>query len=109
MAEDEIIKIHLRATGGNLEKARNLTDALNKIDDKFYETSNALVSQFEIGILDEVAFHLKMFNSCAMLFSETISAVGRTQTSKIYPDCNIDIEIKSDTYEVEKKVLVACA
>ena len=107
--DDEIHKIHLRAAGGNVDKARNLTEALGTIDNNFYSTTDNLVSQFDSGTIDEINFHSKMLNSCAMLFSETISTVGHKMTQRIYPDCNTDIEIESDSYEIEEKVLIARA
>ncbi len=105
--DDEIYRIHLRAMGGNAEKAQNLTDVLNSVDEQYYSISESLVSQFEQGTINESVFHIKMSNACAELFGETIKTVGRNTTQKIYPDCNIDVEIKLEPTVIEKKSFVA--
>lgn len=105
--DEEIFKIHLRATRGSVQKARNLTYALKDIDDEFYFISVNLVSKYENGMIDESVYHSLMLNECAKLFSKTISIVGHKMTQRIYPTCNINTEIEDKSVEIEEKVLFA--
>jgi hypothetical protein len=88
---DEIERIHLRAAGGNVKKANNLTRALDETDKYFYLITKRLINEFDSGLIDEINFDKKMVNACAALFIETIRIVGHAMAEKIYPDCNMDL------------------
>lgn len=105
--EEEINNIHLRAVGGNFEKAQNLTDLLDEIDSIFYSTTESLISQFDSRMIDEDSFHSEMLNASAKLFSETISTVGRQMTQRIYPGCNIGLEVRAEPIVEDKEIFVA--
>jgi len=101
---EEIEKIHLRASGGNFEKTRNLTYALSEIDNQYYAETERLIGAFDSGELDRDKYHLKMVNACARLFSDTIKTVGHEMTSKIYLDCHIDIDGEDATQDVSRNL-----
>lgn len=94
--EDEIRKIHFRAARADKAKSERITDALAGIDYKFYLRTEEIVNEFDSRKIDLQTANLKMMNACATLFSETISIVGRDVTSRIYPGCNIDLQIEQE-------------
>lgn len=100
---EEIDRIHLRASGGNVEKARNLTDALLDIDERFYSQTEKLIDDFDAGELNQERYHFDMINACGRLFSDTINTVGYEMTRRIYPDCNIEIEGEDSARIIRKQ------
>lgn len=104
----EIEKIHLAACDGNLEKAQTLSLALKDVDDEFYQMTSKAVNLYDRNQLYFENYNIKMMAACSQLFSKTISKVGRNVAMKIYPDCNININV-IDNSEKKKERLVACA
>lgn len=94
--EDEIRKVHLRAARWDIAKAERLTLALETIDYKFYLRTQEIVEEFDRHAISFATANLKMVNACAVLFSETIGEVGLDMTRRIYPDCNIELEIEKE-------------
>lgn len=89
--EAEIHKIHLRAAGGKSKVAKDLTYALEKIDNEFLSVSESLVQEFDSQKIDYDRFATSMLNACIQLFTQSIRTVGLEMTTKIYPGCNLDV------------------
>ena len=93
---EEIYKIHLRASAGNMDKAEQLTNALHDIDNEFNIATSLILKVFEDDKITLEQFNLSMVKVCAKLFSQTISMVGRDMAIKIYPNCKIDLKIDDE-------------
>lgn len=103
--DEEIKRIHLRAAGGNTEKASNITHALSATDNDFFSTTERLLQEYEAGVINMDGYNMKMLSACSLLFSESIRIVGRPMASKIYPECNIDLEATKIEPAAENKFL----
>lgn len=102
---EEIHKIHLQASDGNIVKAESLTYALQDIDQKFYLQTQELINEFDHENISLEVFNSNMVAACVILFSETIREVGRDMAMRIYPDCIIDLEIENK-YQTDEKYIV---
>lgn len=104
--EEEIRKIHLKASGGNAGKAERLTYALQEIDHKFYLQTQEIVNEFDLENINFDEANSNIVRACATLFSETIREVGRDMATRIYPDCIFELDIENEV-ETEKKYMAA--
>lgn len=99
--EEEIRKIHLKASGGDAAKAERLTYALQDIDHKFYLQTQDIVSEFDRKNINFDEYNSHMVRACATLFSETIREVGHDIAARVYPGCIIELEIENE-FKAEK-------
>lgn len=102
--QEEVAKIHLRACGGDIEKSRNLTDALAKVDEKFLLQTESIVYAYNEGGLDTSVFHKEMVDACMRLFSSTIRIVGIDMTKKIYPGCDIETGSEDNIRQIQPRL-----
>lgn len=84
--DEEIELIHLRASRGDVEKARNITDALYDIDQKYAHESEKIYKDFENQVITLEQLNTLMENLLANTISETENSVGRTVAKAIYGD-----------------------
>ena len=91
---NEIERIHLEAAQGDLEKAQNLTLALNDVDVEFFISTGEIVQKYMNGLVDYEKFNTLMVGACAVLFNKTVNKIGREMTLRIYPDCLIDLDFE---------------
>ncbi|WP_412500706.1 hypothetical protein [Vibrio cyclitrophicus] len=83
---EEIELIHLRASGGNIEKARNITDALRDIDQKYANESEKIYQDFDNQIIGVEQLNTRMENLLASTISDTERTVSRKVAKAIYGD-----------------------
>ncbi|EGQ7919927.1 hypothetical protein ACWO25_004689 [Vibrio parahaemolyticus] len=88
--DEEIELIHLRASRGDVVKAKNITDALYDIDQKYAYESEKIYRDFDDQVINLEQLNTRMENLLANTISETENSVGRTVAKAIYGDYFMD-------------------